>query len=346
MRGLPNLLLLFLLLSCAKESTSPTDLFRVITTPVSGVGITTAQSGGLVISGVQVASADIIARGVCYGQFPAPTIADPKTTDGSGSGEFVSEVTGLMPATKYYLRAYATIAQGTVYGEEYEFTTLPSQVPVMITIPATLVTHSTAQSGGQVLSDGGMLVVERGLCFGTTPYPTVAGSRTSDGAGRGMFVTQLEDLCTSTTYYVRAYATNAVGTGYSTQVQFTTTNLSGPVSYVTTVLAAQADFTQCLPSISGTVEFALEPSGEYAISDASFGMNECVYAITPSIGITLSVDCGAMTLSNSDQSAKTYTLESVTSNGTELTWVWNNSAGDRARTVLTRTGGWPLNLHL
>ena len=49
---------------------------------------------------------------------PAPTTASPHTTDGSGTGPFISHLTALSPGTAYYYRAYTTNAMGTVYGEE------------------------------------------------------------------------------------------------------------------------------------------------------------------------------------------------------------------------------------
>lgn len=66
----------------------------------------------------------VINRGVCWSTEQNPTIADKKTTDGSGDGSFSSEITGLIPNTKYYVRAYATNSLGTEYGNEISFTTL------------------------------------------------------------------------------------------------------------------------------------------------------------------------------------------------------------------------------
>jgi hypothetical protein len=62
-------------------------------------------------------------RGVCWSILPGPTIADNHTTDGSGTGEFVSNITGLTSFTKYYIRAYATNSGGTVYGGTRDFKT-------------------------------------------------------------------------------------------------------------------------------------------------------------------------------------------------------------------------------
>lgn len=95
----------------------------VTSKPVTDIAGTSATTGGNV---THTGGADITARGVVYGTAPNPTIANSRTTDGTGAGEFTSLLTGLSGLTKYYVRAYATNSAGTAYGEEIEFTTLVS----------------------------------------------------------------------------------------------------------------------------------------------------------------------------------------------------------------------------
>jgi uncharacterized protein (TIGR02145 family) len=66
----------------------------------------------------------VIARGVCWSTTPGPLVSDAHTTDGTGDGSFESNITELLPATNYYVRAYATNGAGTSYGEEVSFATL------------------------------------------------------------------------------------------------------------------------------------------------------------------------------------------------------------------------------
>ena len=66
----------------------------------------------------------VTARGVCWSTTEEPTIEDSKTEDGEGLGTYTSNITGLSPITTYYVRAYATNAEGTAYGEQRTFTTL------------------------------------------------------------------------------------------------------------------------------------------------------------------------------------------------------------------------------
>ncbi len=85
------------------------------------------------------------------------------------------------------------------------------------------VTSTTAISGGNISSDGGSAITARGVCWATTPNPTIAGSKTSDGTGVGVFTSNITGLTTGTVYYVRSYATNSVtGTSYGNQLIFMT----------------------------------------------------------------------------------------------------------------------------
>jgi hypothetical protein len=105
---------------CLSDSQTP-DLPTVTTTAATNITLTTATSGGNVTFG---GGADVTARGVCWSTSSNPTIADSHSTDGSGTGVFVSSLTDLADNTLYYARAYATNVYGTVYGNEVSFNTL------------------------------------------------------------------------------------------------------------------------------------------------------------------------------------------------------------------------------
>jgi hypothetical protein len=97
--------------------------------------------------------------------------------------------------------------------------------PVVISLPVTSITGVSAVSGGSVNSDGGSFVSSRGVCWSTASPPTLADSVSSDGAGIGSFNSIISPLLNSTTYYVRAYATNSEGTAYGNEISFTTPGL-------------------------------------------------------------------------------------------------------------------------
>ena len=104
----------------------------------------------------------------------------------------------------------------------------PTDLPTVTTDAATNVGAYTATCGGNVTSDGGASVTARGVCWSTSPNPTIADSHTTDGSGTGSFTSSITGLTDTTTYYVRAYATNEAGTSYGNQVSFITeVNLDG-----------------------------------------------------------------------------------------------------------------------
>jgi parallel beta-helix repeat protein len=95
-------------------------------------------------------------------------------------------------------------------------------VPSVTTVALTSVTATTATSGGSTTWDGGAAITARGVCWSFVPNPTVSGSHTGDGTGMGSFTSGITGLMAGFTYYVRAYATNSVGTGYGNEISFTT----------------------------------------------------------------------------------------------------------------------------
>ncbi|MEJ5302013.1 MAG: fibronectin type III domain-containing protein [Bacteroidales bacterium] len=95
-------------------------------------------------------------------------------------------------------------------------------LPTVTTTSLSNITSTSATGGGNVTSDGGATVTARGVCWNTSPNPTLANNFTTDGSGTGSFTSSLTGLSPNTTYYVRAYATNAAGTAYGNEVSFTT----------------------------------------------------------------------------------------------------------------------------
>jgi hypothetical protein len=111
-------------------------------------------------------------------------------------------------------------------------TPLPSLTkPLISTTTMSAITATTAISGGNVTSDGGAIVTTRGVCWSTSANPTISNSRTIDGTGTGVFTSSITELSRNTTYYVRAYATNNVGTSYGNEIIFKTELVSIGESY-------------------------------------------------------------------------------------------------------------------
>jgi uncharacterized protein (TIGR02145 family) len=189
------------------------------TTDASGITQTTVTSGGNISND---GGAAITARGVVYGVTAGPTTSNNKTTDGNGSGAFTSNLTGLVAGTKYYVRAYATNSVGTAYGNEISILMLPASIATITTTAVSSITVASAVSGGTITGDGGATVTARGVCWSINQNPTISNNKTSDGNGIGTFNSSLTNLAPSTTYYLRAYATNSVGTAYGPELSFKT----------------------------------------------------------------------------------------------------------------------------
>jgi hypothetical protein len=104
----------------------------------------------------------------------------------------------------------------------YERTTTGDALPILSTSPVLNITETTAISGGSISNDGGTAITARGVCWNTSASPTIANSKTTDGAGTGEFVSSVTGLTNGLTYYLRAYATNSIGTAYGLERVFTT----------------------------------------------------------------------------------------------------------------------------
>ena len=114
---------ILLLITCKKEAIKV--LSTVNTTAATNITSTTATSGGTITND---GGAPVTSRGVCWSLSQSPTTFDSKTSDGSGTGAFSSDLTSLAENTLYYVRAYATNSQGTAYGSQKQFTTANSGI--------------------------------------------------------------------------------------------------------------------------------------------------------------------------------------------------------------------------
>ena len=192
----------------------------VSTSSVSNITSSSATCGGSVsYDGGQT----VTARGVCWSTSHNPTTSSSHTTDGIGTGSFTSSMTGLSSNTTYYVRAYATNSVGTSYGEERSFTTSANiTLPTVTTSTVSSITTTTATCGGNVTNAGNATVTARGVCWSTSHNPTTSSSHTTDGTGTGSFTSSITGLSSNITYYVRAYATNSVGTTYGDEIEFIT----------------------------------------------------------------------------------------------------------------------------
>jgi hypothetical protein len=261
-------------------TTQTTATVSVTATPTS-VTTTSAIGGGTISSS---GGATITTSGLVWGASANPTIAlSTKTTDGTTTGTFTSSITGLTQGATYHVRAYATNIVGTTYGPDIIFTTLTTAT-VSATATVTSITGTTATSGGTITADGGASVTERGLVWGTS-----IGSSTysvTTGTGNGTYTSSMTGLSNGTIYYVRAFATNIVGTVYGPEVQFNTPSLPTLTTSAITIgnntTGVSATLTSELTSDGGvtTTRGFVYGIGSYTFTSTATGTGVGTYSAT------------------------------------------------------------------
>ena len=221
------------LTGCKEDPVLPT----LTTIEVTDITVSTARTGGSITSDGR---AEVTARGVCWGTSAGPLISGPHTSDGNDIGIFESNLTGLASGTLYYIRAYAINEAGTAYGNEISFSTVAPTVPVLTTREVTNITSSTSVSGGNITSDGGSAITAKGVCWGTTANPVIVNNnnKTNNGTGKENYASDLTGLLPGTTYHVRAYAENSLGTGYGNDIEFKT--LAVPPTVTTAAISSKS----------------------------------------------------------------------------------------------------------
>ena len=212
-----------------------TDSLVVTPTSVVCYGTVLSDGGG-----------DILERGVCwYGEpYPtftlledhtAPVLSDHRMVAGGDLGSFSCELNHYGTDSIYYFRAYAKNDAGVSYGSEKVLVSifdpnlgdepiLLEDLPKVTITSVSDVTESHALCVGAVTDDGGSAIVERGFCWradNSYSYHYL------NLQGTDAFTGILSNLLPNTTYYVRAYATNEKGRGYSNEMSFTTENGNG-----------------------------------------------------------------------------------------------------------------------
>ena len=213
---------------------------------VTGIGYNRATVRGMI---ADIGSSKITRYGFCWAEQANPTVdmGSVNLGDCTEPKSFEAIITGLQPNTTYHLRAYAENSVGLVYsGNEITFTT--HDTPVLASVSTgevSNVSDVSATVGGSISNLGNVeKLTAYGHVWSTSASQAVVGTGESTNYGAlsevRTFNSVLSDLKEKTTYYVRAYATNEMGTAYGDIVEFTTEKT--PVKDVTNGLYAYYTF--------------------------------------------------------------------------------------------------------
>ena len=147
--------------------------------------------------------------------------------------------------TTYYYKYVVYNAVDMAELEKKNFITQDATLPSVTTAEVSSITTNSAVCGGNITSNGWSEVTARGVCWSTSPNPTISNSKTADGTGTGSFTSNITGLADGTTYYVRAYATNSKGTAYGEEKSFTTPSLINGRDWVDLGLPSGLKWATC-----------------------------------------------------------------------------------------------------
>ena len=256
------ILLLLVLPALALVSLAVSQPPTATTDPASSIGTSTATLNGTVdANGYSSTVTFEYGLDTSYG---TTVTADQSPVGGDVETPVSKAITGLSSNTTYHYRVVATSTKGTTYGLDEVFITSSPNMPTVTTDAVTAIGQSTANSGGDVTSQGSAPVTARGVCWSTSANPTTTDALTSDGSGTGSFTSSLTGLTASTSYYVRAYATNSYGTAYGNNEPFTT--LPPPPT-------ATTDAATAVGATSATLNGTVNPNGDSTAVTFEYGVD-------------------------------------------------------------------------
>ncbi len=235
---------------------------------VDNVTYSSANFKGAIAS---IGSAKVSRHGFCWATSEEPTVSSSGVCnlgDSDKAKDFSYNASSLEPNTTYYVRAYAENVEGISYSNQMKFQTKGTpQLASVETGSVSSIQSSQAQVAGNIISLGNTDgLTQYGHAWGTKQMPTTSNNKTQLGSteSTGTYNSTLTGLSPNTTYYVRAYAINSVGTSYGNEISFTTSYAdavvkTGSVNNITHNAAT------CYGSITST--------GGHSVSERGFCWN-------------------------------------------------------------------------
>lgn len=203
---------------------------------LSMVTVTNIQTVSATVTATVVSDGNsaITECGFCWSTTKDPKKEDEMVTCDPNSKNMGKNITDLKENTTYYVRAWAKNAMGIAYGDVTEFTTKAVTLPELSAVSVENVGKTTAYASSEILSDGNSVISDYGFCWSTSQNPTIYDTKVSltqarmtivGPPGVSVFSTKITGLPGTSTIYLRAYAINEKGTGYSNETQFMTTDV-------------------------------------------------------------------------------------------------------------------------
>ena len=189
--------------------------------------------------------------------------------------------TALLNYTLTQNQSYVFVGNGTgtswkvIAGAHMDLNAL---LPTLTTTAITAATGTGAASGGTITSPGGTTITASGVCWNTSPNPTVANSKTTGATASGAFTGTLSGLTAGTLYYVRAYATNTAGTAYGNQVAFVAYTYTGAAQTLTVPTGVTQLQVETWGAQGGDVGTTLGGRGGYAKATVAVTPGDTAYA--------------------------------------------------------------------
>ncbi len=198
--------------------------------------------------------------GLCWNTTGTPITADSIFDNGPAAAKGLDtlSMTGLEPATTYFVRAFISNGSYVSYGSEIEVKTYG--VPVLNSVTITDITDSTANCNFRIANTGNPALTSYGVCWGTAVEPTLVDSinQVDVAADTGSYTLSVEELLLGSTYFVRAYAITSADTVYSEEVSFLANNA---------VFSAPDTVTINVPiATTGNTEFTIFNAGDVAMN--------------------------------------------------------------------------------
>ncbi len=191
------------------------------------VSTTSIQSGGNIL---EEGGTPIIEKGIVYGTSSNPTISGSHVVSTSNASPFTAILPNIQSNTIYYIRSYATNGTGVGYGNEVVFNSNTIYLPTIVTVAMSAIQYTAATSGGDIDNTAiGLSVTAKGLCWSTSPNPTVNNSQLTTGnTSAADYALTMNNLTPNTTYYVRAFYQSGVNYMYGNEISFTTLAMTLP----------------------------------------------------------------------------------------------------------------------